>query len=99
MYDWLKTREINMKQLVCIGDGGQNVSDSLEQCSFGTQTDVHPIPYAKDTNYMWNVWDMRRMAVKLARIQKCATKSTQTRCLSSFATQTNTHTKKSCKNE
>lgn len=89
MYDWLKPHSISMDQLTCIGDGGQHVSDSFEQCSIGIQTDVHPIPYAKDTNYVWNVWDLRRMAVKLANIQKCITKSTQTYCYSSFGTQTN----------
>lgn len=87
MYNWLKPHSIiNMEhQLTCIGEDGQHVRDTFEQCSIGIQTDVHPIPYAKDTNYVWNVWDLRRMAIKLANIQKCRTKSTQTY----FGTQTN----------
>lgn len=89
MYDWLQPHSISIEQLTCIDGRGQHVDDSFEQCSIGIQTDTHPIPYAKDTNYVWNVWDLRRIAVKLANIQKCRTKSTQTHCLSSFGTQTN----------
>lgn len=91
MYNWLKPHSISMEQFTRLGeDGHQHVCDSFEQqCSIGIQTDVHPIPYAKDTNYVWNLWDLRRMAVKLANIQKCKTKSTQTYCSSSFGTQTN----------
>lgn len=89
MSDWLQPHTISMEQLTCFGGSGQLVGDSFEHCSIGIQTDIHPIPYAKDANYVWNVWDMRRNAVKLANIQKCTTKSTQTRCSSSFGTQTN----------
>lgn len=94
MYEWLKPHSIGMKQLKCIDDVDNDAAEhaddgSSEQCSIGIQTDVHPIAYAKDTNYIWNVWDLRRMAIKLANIQKCTTKSTQTHLYSSFGTQTN----------
>lgn len=91
MYEWLKPHSIGVKQLKCINNdgGGQHVYDSSDQCSIGIQTDVHPITYAKHTNYVWNIWELRRMAIKLANIQKCTTKSTQTHAHSSFGTQTN----------
>lgn len=70
-------------------DYDQNTSlDWMEQYSVAIQTDIHPIPFGKDKNYAWNVWDRRREAIKLANLQKCRTKSTQTTCQSSFATQT-----------
>lgn len=31
------------------------------------QTDLHPIPYHKDENYVWNLWDLRRKAIELVR--------------------------------
>lgn len=62
---------------------------SMDQCSVEIQTDIHPIAYTKDTNHIWNLWDLRRMAIKLANVQNCATHSTQTRCQSSCGTQTN----------
>lgn len=89
MYDWLQPQGVAEKRFACIDDGAQHAGDSFEQCSIGIQTDVHPIPYAKDANYAWNVWDLRRMAIKIGNIQKCTTKSTQTRCYSSFGAQTN----------
>lgn len=91
MYDWLKPHSIGMKQLKCINneDGGEHSRDSYEQCSIGIQTDTQPITYAKDANYVWNIWDLRRMAINLANIQKCTTKSTQTQFYSSLGTQTN----------
>lgn len=87
MHDWLQPHCISVEQLT--GSSGQHISDSFEQHSIGIQTDIHPIPYAKDTNYVWNVWDLRRIAVKLANIQNCTTKSTQTHRYSSLGTQTN----------
>lgn len=96
MYEWLKPHSVGTKAMKCIDDDGdddenaaEHAEDSCEQSSIGIQTDVHPIAYAKDTNYVWNVWDLRRMAIKLANIQKCTTKSTQTHLYSSFGTQTN----------
>lgn len=41
------------------------------------QTDTHPIPYKKDKNYSWNLWDARRHTIKMANLQQC-TRSTQT---------------------
>lgn len=88
MYDSLAQNGINTNQSTY--DYDQNIIDKrLEQCSVKIQTDIHPIPFAKDKNHIWNIWDMRREAIKLANLQKCQTKSTQTRCQSSFGTQTN----------
>lgn len=42
------------------------------------QTELHPVPYHIDKNYMWNVWDIRRKAIQLANLRKCQTKSAQT---------------------
>lgn len=61
-------------------------ADMHEQCSIGIQTDTHPHSYHKDNNHTWNLWDLRREAIKLANIQKCETKSTQTN--DSLGTQT-----------
>lgn len=44
----------------------------------GIQTETHPIAYHKDENYVWNKWDLRRKAIKLADIQQSRTHSTQT---------------------
>lgn len=86
MYDLLERHGISSNQVAFGSD--QNEANSLERCSIGVQTDVHPIPYSKSTNHTWNVWDLRRMAIKLADIEKCKTKSTQTLRHSSFGTQT-----------
>ncbi|XP_055325490.1 cilia- and flagella-associated protein 206 [Sitodiplosis mosellana] len=86
MYDLLEQNGIKPNQNTYNYD--QNTMDRLEQCSVGIQTDVHPVPFAKDKNYAWNVWDMRREAIKLANLQNYQTKSTQTSCQSSFGTQT-----------
>lgn len=42
------------------------------------QTELHPIPYNIDKDYMWNVWDIRRKAIQLTNLRKCKTKSAQT---------------------
>lgn len=84
LYDLLQPHGISANQMFF--DGSQSTVHSQEQCSVGVQTDVHPIPYAKDTNYTWNVWDLRRMAIQLANLDKCIT--TQTHCISTFGTQT-----------
>lgn len=43
-----------------------------------TQTDLHPIPFKRDKDYTWNIWDLRRRAIQLANIRKCNTTSAQT---------------------
>lgn len=88
MYDFLMEQN-GMKSKQNTYDYEQNIIDTLEQCSVGIQTDVHPMPFAKQKNYTWNAWDLRREAIKLANLQKSQTKSTQTKCQSSFGTQTN----------
>lgn len=88
MHEWLQPHRFSKEQITRVDGSGQDISGSFEQHSIGIQTDIHPIPYAKETNYVWNVWDLRRMAVKLANIQNCRTKSTQTHRYSSFGTQT-----------
>ncbi|KAF7386108.1 hypothetical protein HZH68_013240 [Vespula germanica] len=52
----------------------------LKTCQDQTvQTDTHILPPSiENTNYIWNVWELRRRALSLANIAKCATKSTQT---------------------
>lgn len=84
MHFLLQQNEIKSSGTTC--DGESNMPQ--ETCSVGIQTETHPIPYAKDKNYVWNAWDKMREAIKLAHLQKCLTKSTQTRCQSSFGTQT-----------
>lgn len=44
----------------------------------GMQTEMHPVPYAKDKDYVWNVWDLRRRAIQLANLRNCRTTSAQT---------------------
>lgn len=77
MYNFLMEQN-GLKSRQNTYDFDQSIEDTLDQCSIGIQTDVHPIPFAKDKNYKWNVWDLRREAIKLANLQKCQTKSTQT---------------------
>ncbi|XP_066587430.1 cilia- and flagella-associated protein 206 isoform X2 [Prorops nasuta] len=42
------------------------------------QTDTHILPPIIDQSYTWNAWELRRRALQLAAISKCATRSTQT---------------------
>lgn len=86
MYDALEQNGINTNQGMAYS--AESGEDTVDQCSVGVQTELHPMPYIKDKKYTWNMWDMRRMAIKLADLQKCATKSTQTINQSSFGTQT-----------
>lgn len=44
-----------------------------------TQTETHPIQSNIDKSYHWNIWDIRRKAIRLAYLMKCETNSTQTR--------------------
>jgi hypothetical protein len=32
------------------------------------QTELHPVPFNKDENYVWNLWDFRRKAIELVSI-------------------------------
>ncbi|RZC32461.1 UPF0704 protein C6orf165 -like [Asbolus verrucosus] len=43
------------------------------------QTETHPIKENIDRNYMWNVWDLRRKAIKLAGLSHCKTTGSQTK--------------------
>lgn len=55
------------------------VSDTVKPTmEVEVQTELHPIPFNIDKNYMWNVWDIRRKAIQLANLRKCKTKSAQT---------------------
>lgn len=57
----------------------------------GMQTELHPIPYSKDKDYVWNVWDLRRRAIQLANLRNCRTKSAQTHVTySSFSVESQT---------
>lgn len=57
----------------------------------GMQTELHPIPYAKDKDYVWNIWDLRRRAIQLTNLKNCRTKSAQTHeTYSSFSIQSQT---------
>lgn len=87
MYDMLERSETHFIQSKYKRD--ENAVHSLDRCSVEIQTDTHPIAYSKNTNHIWNLWDLRRMAIQLANLQKCTTHSTQTNCQSSCATQTN----------
>ncbi|XP_049862567.1 cilia- and flagella-associated protein 206-like isoform X2 [Schistocerca gregaria] len=42
------------------------------------QTELHPIPTYIDPNYIWNEWELKRNAVRLANICRSKTHSTQT---------------------
>lgn len=39
--------------------------DMIHSVSQEIQTELHPIPFKKDKDYMWNVWDLRRKAIQL----------------------------------
>ncbi|XP_035723460.1 cilia- and flagella-associated protein 206-like [Vespa mandarinia] len=64
----MKTKELTEDEL------------ELKTCQDQTvQTDTHILPPSMDnTNNVWNVWELRKRALSLAKIVKCATKSTQT---------------------
>lgn len=87
IYDLMQPHGFKSKHMTV--DGNQDTAASIEQCTIGIQTELHPIPYAKDKNHIWNAWDLRRMAIQLANLDKCQTKSTQTKTQSTFGTQTN----------
>jgi hypothetical protein len=42
------------------------------------QTELHPVPYNRDENYVWNLWDLRRKAIELANLRRKKTSSAQT---------------------
>lgn len=83
IYDSLELNRINPNELnFC---DSQNVVKNSTVCnssssssSVGIQTELHPIPYNKDKNYTWNLWNKRRTAIKLTHLQNCKTHSTQT---------------------
>lgn len=41
------------------------------------QTETHPIPYNKDPNYTFSIWELRRQAIQLANLRASRTRSTQ----------------------
>lgn len=90
MYDLLEQNGINVgiKSNQSTDHSESDAVETQQQCSVAIQTDTHPMPYAKNKNYTWNVWDEMREAIKLANLQKSHTKSTQTVCQSTFGTQT-----------
>lgn len=66
-------------------------SKTVRTCDTGMQTELHPVPYAKDKDYVWNVWDLRRRAIQLANLRNCRTKSAQTHeTYSSFSIESQT---------
>ncbi|CAG9463382.1 unnamed protein product [Pedinophyceae sp. YPF-701] len=46
-------------------------------CEYGTQTVLHPVERNMDMTYEWNVWALRRRALKVANLRQKATHSTQ----------------------
>ena len=44
----------------------------------GTETPTHFVTKNIDPNYDWNEWGLRRRALQIANLRKCATDGTQT---------------------
>lgn len=63
----------NIKPLSC-----ENTNSITTAVSAEIQTETHPIEYAKEKKYFWNIWDLRRKAIKLADLRMLQTHSTQT---------------------
>ena len=61
------------------------------KCEFGTQTPTHFIEKNIDVSYDWNVWSLRRKALRLANLRQCKTHSAQT-VLSHFRRDNDTQT-------
>lgn len=86
MYDELKSnidesyRKFDQRKL------SAKTSKSIE-----IQTEMHPIPYNKQINYTYSIWDLRRRAIQLANIRASQTRSTQT-IVSSLRVDTNQQT-------
>lgn len=57
-------------------DGLVDVAPEKRDAS--TETPVHFVKRHIDNNYHWNEWELRRRALKVANLQKCATSETQT---------------------
>jgi Domain of unknown function len=47
-------------------------------CEVEVQTELHPIPFRQDKDYVWNVWDLRRKAIQLTDLVDRRTRSAQT---------------------
>lgn len=47
------------------------VMSSGLQCDFATQTPTHYVERHVDVNYEWNVWSLRRKALRLANLRQC----------------------------
>lgn len=58
--------------------GNRTCVSSVTAKDVETQTETHPVPSNVDKNYHWNIWDLRRKAIKLANLMKCETNSCQT---------------------
>ncbi|XP_063697168.1 cilia- and flagella-associated protein 206 [Culicoides brevitarsis] len=73
IYDQMKSFE------VCSSKVDEGSCELVKQTNDQeVQTELHPIPYHKDERYMWNIWDIRKKAIQLANLRKCATTSAQT---------------------
>lgn len=53
-------------------------SKSINSSTIDTQTELHPLLFNIDKNYVWNGWDLRRKAIQFANLRKCDTKASQT---------------------
>eukprot|EP01138_Halocafeteria_seosinensis_P012415 gb/GECG01012685.1/.p1 GENE.gb/GECG01012685.1/~~gb/GECG01012685.1/.p1 ORF type:complete len:728 (+),score=98.16 gb/GECG01012685.1/:1-2184(+) len=54
------------------------VSDKPPKADAATSTPVHFIEKSIQPNYTWNEWELRRRALKMAKIRGCVTHGTQT---------------------
>lgn len=57
-----KSCQIDADVSIAQSDGKQRGTTSIDQ---EVQTELHPTPYNKDENYVWNLWDFRRKAIEL----------------------------------
>lgn len=78
VYDLLELNRINPHELNFSDNQNALKNSNVCSSSVGIQTELHPIPYNKDNNYTWNLWNKRRTAIKLTHLRKCETHSTQT---------------------
>lgn len=57
-----KSCQIDADVSIAHSDGTKRGTSTTEQ---EVQTELHPVPFNKDDNYVWNLWDFRRKAVEL----------------------------------
>lgn len=65
VYNIIKLTKVNQFDDDDLVNQSQSSSSGATSVEREVQTELHPVPYHKDENYVWNLWDHRRKAIEL----------------------------------